>query len=100
MNGKAATGVARVLPLLCATLAVCLGLMTFVGWTSGLSLLASVRAKYIPMAPSTALCFSLLGIGIIVHLLRAAPRWLPRAFALLVLAMACGEIGRDFWWFP
>lgn len=39
----------------CASLAVVLGLMTFIGWISAMPLLASVRAKYIPMAPSTAL---------------------------------------------
>jgi hypothetical protein len=61
-----------------------------------LPLLASVRAKYIPMAPSTAFCFSLIGIGLIVHLLRAARRWLPRAFASLVLAMACAKLVEIF----
>jgi hypothetical protein len=49
-----------------------LGLLTFIGWISGLPLLASVCATYIPMAPSTAFCFSLIGIRLIVHLLRAA----------------------------
>ncbi len=92
MNGKAATGAACVLPLLCATLAVCLGLMTFVGWTSGLSLLASVRAKYIPMAPSTALCFSLLGIGIIIQIVRPSVRWIPRVLSVAVLAVASAKL--------
>jgi hypothetical protein len=66
------------------------------GWISGLLPLASVRAKYIPMAPSTAFCFSLIGIGLIVHLLRASLRWLPRAFASLVLAMACAKLVEPF----
>jgi hypothetical protein len=35
----------RAVPLLCASPAVALGLMTFIGWISGLPLLASVRAK-------------------------------------------------------
>src|SRR5438046_9485584 len=82
----------RIIPLLCASLTIALGLLTFIGWISGLVLLASVRAKYIPMAPSTALCFSLIGIGLIVHLRRAALRWLPRACAAIVLARACAEL--------
>jgi serine phosphatase RsbU (regulator of sigma subunit) len=86
----------RIIPLICATLTIALGLLTFIGWISGLPLLASVRATYIPMAPSTAFCFSLIGIGLIVHLLRAALRWLPRAFASLVLAMACAKLVEVF----
>jgi hypothetical protein len=74
----------------------CVGLLTFMGWISGLLLPASVRAKHIPMAPSTAFCFSLIGIGLIVHLLRAALRWLPRGFASLVLAMACAKLVEAF----
>jgi len=66
--------------------------MTFLGWISGLSLLASVRAKYIPMAPSTALCFSLIGSGLVVHLRSLAYRWIPRFFAALVLAMAVAKL--------
>src|SRR6266699_2285203 len=86
----------RIIPLICASLTIALGLLTFIGWTSGLPLLASVRATYIPMASSTAFCFSLIGIGLIVHLLRAALRWLPRAFASLVLAMACAKLVEVF----
>ena len=63
-EGKLARGGFRSVVLFCASLAVLFALLTFIGWISGLQLLASVRARYIPMAPSTALCFSLLGIGI------------------------------------
>jgi hypothetical protein len=63
MEGQEAGRRFRAVPLLCASLAVVLGVMTFTGWISGFPLPASVRAKYIPMAPSTALCFSLLGAG-------------------------------------
>src|SRR5438046_7855525 len=82
----------RIIPLLCASLTIALGLLTFIGWISSLLLLASVRAKYIPMAPSTALCFFLIGIGLIVHLRRAALRWPPWALASFVLAMACAKL--------
>lgn len=80
------------LPLVCASLAVVLGLLTFVGWISGLSILASVRAKYIPMAPSTALCFSLIGIGLIQQLTRPALRWLAWLLAGIVFAIACAKL--------
>src|ERR1700720_2579734 len=82
----------RIVPLICASLTIALGLLTFIGWISGLLLLASVRAKYIPMAPSTALCFSLTGVGLIVHLRRTALRWVPRALGSFVLAMACAKL--------
>ena len=60
------SGVYRIAALVCASLTVLFAVLTFVGWISGLPLLASVRARYIPMAPSTALCFSLLGTGLIL----------------------------------
>jgi serine phosphatase RsbU (regulator of sigma subunit) len=82
----------RLLPLICASLAVALGFLTFAGWISGLPLLASVRAQYIPMAPSTALCFTMLGVGQIVQLLRPASRWLSRVFATVILAMAVAKL--------
>ena len=67
----------RRVALICAFLAVVLGLMTFIGWISAMPLLASVRAKYIPMAPSTALCFSLIGSGLLLQNKRPAWRWIP-----------------------
>ena len=91
-EGKSVNASFRALPLLCSTLTVLLGLMTFIGWISGLSLLASVRAKYIPMAPSTALCFSLLGIALLLQLRRPALRWIPRVLAAVVLIIACAKL--------
>ena len=89
----------RIISLISASLTIALGLLTFIGWISGLLLLASVRAKYIPMAPSTALCFSLIGLGLIMHLRGATLRWLPRAVASLVLAMACAKLIEVLWGF-
>jgi hypothetical protein len=43
----------RIIPLICGSLTIALGLLIFIGCSSRLPLLASVRAKYIPMAPST-----------------------------------------------
>jgi serine phosphatase RsbU (regulator of sigma subunit) len=79
-------------PLVCASLTVALGLLTFIGWISALPLLASVRENYIPMAPSTALCFWLLGIGIIIQIARPNLRWFARALATVVLLIACAKL--------
>ena len=73
-----------------------LGLLTLIGWISGVPLLASVRAKYIPMAPSTAFCFTLIGAGLIAHLLKRALRWIPRVVASVVLVMACAKLVEIF----
>jgi hypothetical protein len=82
----------RLIPLVCASAAVVLGLLTFTGWITGISILASVRAKYIPMVPSTALCFSLIGLGLIVHIVRPGLRWLSCLLSLIVLAIACAKV--------
>ena len=86
----------RIVPLSCASLTIALGLLTLIGWVSGLPLLASVRAKYIPMAPSTALCFSLIGIGLIAHILKRTLRWIPRAAACVVLVIAIAKLVEIF----
>ena len=86
----------RVIALICASLAIALGLLTLIGWISGVYLLASVRAKYIPMAPSTAFCFTLIGVGLITHLLKAALRWIPRLVASVALAVACAKLVEIF----
>ena len=91
-EGKLARGGLRSVALFCASLAVLFALLTFIGWISGLQLLASVRARYIPMAPSTALCFSLLGIGIVLHLSSPPGRWVPRLLAAVVLIMAVAKL--------
>src|SRR5262249_45082622 len=93
----------------CASLAVLFALLTFIGWIFGLQLLASVRSRYIPMAPSTALGFSLLVIGIVLHLLRPGRPWVPRLFAAVVLIIAVAKLveflsdlrfGIDAWFVP
>ena len=79
-------------PLVCASLTLALGLLTFIGWISALPLLASLRVNYIPMSPSTALCFSLLGIGIIIQIARPNLRWIPGGLATVVLVIACAKL--------
>ena len=81
----------RVIPLVCAALAMVFGLMTFIGWISAMPLLASVRSNYIPMAPSTALCFSLIGTGLILHVSRSRMRSLIRLLAGVVLMLVCAK---------
>ncbi|RBP46370.1 serine phosphatase RsbU (regulator of sigma subunit) [Roseimicrobium gellanilyticum] len=51
-----------------ALFTVTLSFLTLAAWMGGWPLLASVRARYIPMAPSTALCFALLGGSLMVRL--------------------------------
>ena len=82
----------RLLPFVCASLAILLGLLTLAGWISGLPILASVRAKYIPMAPSTALCFSLIGLGLIQEVTRPSLRWLACLLSAIVFVIACAKL--------
>jgi hypothetical protein len=56
-----------------------------------MSILASVRTKYIPIAPSTALCFSLIGLGLIMQIVRPSLRWKACLLSLTVLAI--GQVG-------
>jgi serine phosphatase RsbU (regulator of sigma subunit) len=86
----------RIIPLICALLAIALGLLTLIGWISGVPLLASVRANYIPMAPSTAFCFTLIGVGLTAYLLKAALRWIPRVVASVVLVVVCAKLVEIF----
>src|SRR5437762_8526474 len=48
------------------------------------------------MAPSTASCFTLIGVGLIAHLLKAALGWIPRVVASVVLAVACTKLVEMF----
>src|SRR5262249_47298409 len=80
----------------CSALTLVFALLTFVGWISGLSLLASVRARYIPMAPSTALCFCLIAIGLILHLQKPQRRFIPRVLTAIVLLVALAKLVEFF----
>ncbi|WP_395746933.1 PP2C family protein-serine/threonine phosphatase [Prosthecobacter sp.] len=73
----------RRISFLCALMTGVLGMLTLIGWISGLEVLASIRQTYIPMAPSTALAFTLLGL---VMLLRERPQF-RRPVALLLLTV-------------
>lgn len=59
-----------------------IGALTLVGWTTGWEALASIRRNYIPMAPSTALAFAILG-GVMLATGGNGPR---RILAKILLA--------------
>ncbi len=82
----------RSIALGCASLTLVFACLTFIGWISGLPLLASVRARYIPMAPSTALCFTLLGVGLILFARGITPRLFPRLLASAVLVVGLTKL--------
>lgn len=69
------------------------GGLTIIGWLSGLEALASIRARYIPMAPSTALAFAILGLALIFH--ARLPRFAKIA-AALVAAVALAKLVEFF----
>jgi two-component system, NtrC family, sensor kinase len=50
----------------CGLAVVVIGLSALAGWSTGQRVLAGIRAEYIPMAPNTAVGFSLLGIALVV----------------------------------
>ena len=61
--------------LVCGLLSACLGILGILGWALSLHVLASLRASYIPMAPSTGLAFMLLGgaLGLHIYAPRSGP---------------------------
>ncbi len=79
------------LPLarLCGLLAALIALLALAGWTSGIRTLASWGADNIPMAPSTALLFLLLGTALItVPHRRRGLLLAARAGAMLIVAVS------------
>ena len=60
---------ARRLALALAAATIGLPLFSLVGWLSGIQILASYGGQFIPMAPSTAVCFLLLAVPLLLALL-------------------------------
>jgi len=78
--------------LACSIIAATIGAVTTVGWLTGIEVLASIRRSYIPMAPSTAVAFTLLGFAIIS---RSGPKFfraLSVLFAALVGLLAAAKL--------
>lgn len=78
---------------ICALLTGILGGLTLIGWISGQETLASLRQNYIPMAPSTALGFAILGAVLAHRDHRFMRRPVPE-LALLVVVGVAGEGGK------
>src|SRR5262245_6186443 len=53
--------------MMCSAAVVIFGLLGLLGWALRLQRLASLRMEYVPMAPSTALAFILLGSALFLH---------------------------------
>lgn len=57
-----------------ALLILLFGGMGVLGWISGFGILSKLRSDYIPMAPSSALVFSFLGLGLCWYVARPTSR--------------------------
>lgn len=86
----------RRVSLACALLTAILGALTLIGWMTGLEALASIRKNYIPMAPSTALAFSMLGIVMILRSERPWWRSVSNFLVCFVAAVAAAKIFEFF----
>src|SRR5689334_15611571 len=82
----------RRVSLICASLTTILGVLTLIGWTTRLESLASVRRNYIPMAPSTALAFSVLGVVMIFRSERRPWRLITDFLVCFVAAVAAAKL--------
>jgi PAS domain S-box-containing protein len=74
------------LPQICAAITVGIALLASTGWLANLRLLAGQWGTYIPMAPSAALAFLLLGGALFFHARLPAQR-LSRIFALVAVSL-------------
>jgi serine phosphatase RsbU (regulator of sigma subunit) len=65
-----------------------LGGLTLIGWIANIEVLASLRANYIPMAPSTAVAFASLGTAMFIR--TWGPRWrgAARTLAAIIATLA------------
>ena len=68
----------RAIVQVCALSTAGLGLIAIIGWLTNLWLLHSIRPDYIPMAPSTALAFIIMGSSLFV-----STRWASHHLATL-----------------
>jgi hypothetical protein len=74
--------------MVCSSIAAGLGLFAILGWVSGLTLLASIRANYIPMAPSTGVAFTLLGAVLMLSVTAPAHKLVRMGVALIALLVS------------
>jgi len=71
-----------------ALLTVCMGLIAIAGWLADLWILHSFRQDYIPMAPSTAALFIILGISLFI-----STRWSSQHFVTAVSRVLAAVVG-------
>ena len=76
---------------ICCGMTIGMGILTFVGWLSGLRLLASIRPDYIPMAPNTATAFIILGISVLALTFQSFCRffrWFSAFSTILIIVLS------------
>jgi serine phosphatase RsbU (regulator of sigma subunit) len=86
----------RQVSLVCALLTTLLGALTLIGWVTGIEALASIRRNYIPMAPSTALAFAMLGSVMLVPSGSAVWRTISSCLIACVATVAVGKLFEFF----
>lgn len=79
----------------CSLVVMFLGVLTLSGWLTGLEALASLRQRYIPMAPSTALAFALLGTAVIFQFRTGWQRSIAGFFTACVALMAIVKLAES-----
>src|SRR3989339_2279838 len=67
----------------CSLLILAIALIVMVGWGLDWGILARFKKEYIPMAPSTALAFILISVGLFLHI-----RWPSNRFSRRVSFIA------------
>ena len=80
----------------CALCAMLLGALTLIGWTTGMEALASIRRNYIPMAPSTALAFAILGGTLLAKNPKGVWRIMSHVLLAGVALVAAGKLYEFF----
>ena len=75
----------------CFFITVGISTLSLLGWVTGLLVFASVKPNYIPIAPSTALCFDLLGVPLFFYVLHpdSTVRRMVTTAAALLTSLIC-----------
>ena len=75
---------------ICCGLTIGIGVISLLGWLSGLRILASIHSHYIPMAPNSAAAFIAMGIAasVLYRLpLHHISRWMSALLSLCVVTL-------------
>lgn len=82
-NRKSGTILLPYLAPALAVLVILFSIFVLIGWTTNLPGVARLNARFIPMAPATALCFALLGAAMLTRHWRPNHRTLRRVWQVL-----------------